>query len=136
MVQIKSETGNTPQEAFQLADFLKARLLRDKINNAASKTETAIPPIVRQKLEELSLRYLNDPNVAGEIEQNEKLTTTATPELSLDIPDLTALDKIPGLANTAVVSYLFTLDKRLLVFCLGKRQAGQDGSFTRFGERH
>ncbi len=116
LVQIKSETSGTPQEAFQLADFLKARLLRDKINNAAIKTESIVPSMVRQKLEELSLRYLNDPSVAGEIEQNEKLTTTATPELSLDMPDLTALDKIPGLANTAVVSYLFTLDKRLSAF--------------------
>lgn len=116
LVQIRSETGDIPQEAFQLADFLKARLLRDKINNAAIKTETAVPSIVRQKLEDLSLRYLNDPNVASEIEQNEKLATTATPELSLDIPDLTALDKFPGLANTTVVSYLFTLDKRLLAF--------------------
>lgn len=116
LVQIKSETGDTPQEAFQLADFLKARLLRDKINNAATKTETTVPSMVRQKLEELSLRYLNEPNVAGEIEQNEKLTTTAIPDLSMDIPDLTALDKIPDLADSAIVSYFFTVDKHLLAF--------------------
>lgn len=116
LVQIRSEERGTPQEAFQLADFLKARLLKDKINSAAIKSEAPIPPTLRQKLEDLSMRYLNDMNTASEIGENEKLATTVTPELSMKVPVFVALEQIPSLANTAVISYFFTLDKRLLAF--------------------
>ena len=113
LAQIKSD--NT-QEAFELSDFLKARLLKDRINNLAFKTLSVIPLAARQKLEELSLNYINDQSFAAEIERNEKLVTNTIPELNLDRPALRELDKIPDLSDAAVISYFFTLDKKLLAF--------------------
>ena len=52
LTQIKA---GYPQESFELADFLKARLLKDRINNAANKAESVISPSVRKTLEELSI---------------------------------------------------------------------------------
>ena len=113
LAQIKSAN---PQESFELADFLKARLLKDKINNSANKTEMVIQPEIRQKLEELSIKFINDQSLAGEVESNEKLITSQAAELNLAKPDLSELSKISDLDETAVVSYFFTLDKKLKAF--------------------
>jgi CHAT domain-containing protein/tetratricopeptide (TPR) repeat protein len=105
-----------PQESLKLADFMKGRLLKDKIDNAALKKIPTISAETKQKLEELSLKFINNQTLAGEIEKNEKLITTKIPELNLKKSDLSALDKIPYLSHSAVVSYFFTLDKKLLAF--------------------
>jgi CHAT domain-containing protein len=113
LAQIKSDK---PQESFELMDFLKARFLKDKISNSALKTETNFSPAIRQKLEALSSRFIGDQNIASEIEKTEKLITSQIPELNLTKPNLSELDKISDLSNTAVVSYFFTLDKKLLAY--------------------
>ena len=113
LAQIKSDN---PQESFEFADFLKARFLKDRINNSPVKNEAVISEQTRKLLEELSLRYIKDDSLAAELEKNEKLVTTEIPELNLKKLDLSELDKIPGLDDTAIVSYFFTLDKKLLAF--------------------
>lgn len=113
LAQIKLEN---PQEAFELADFLKARLLKDRIDNAAIKSQFVISPAIRKTLEELSLKYIDDQSLAGEIKKNEKFVTAAVPKLNLAKPDLTELDKISDFDDAAIVSYFFTLDKKLLAF--------------------
>lgn len=105
-----------PQNAFELADLLKARTLKDRINNAALKVKNNFSPAVRQKLEKLSLQYINDQSVADEIEKNEKLISSVIPELSLDKPDLAEMEKISGLNDTAIISYFFISDKKLSAF--------------------
>ncbi len=77
------------------------------------KTQLIISPAIRKTLEELSLRYIDDQSLAAEIEKNEKLVTNTVPELNLSKPDLTEIDKISDLDNAAIVSYFFTLDKKL-----------------------
>ena len=119
LAQIKLEN---PQESFELADFLKARLLKDRIDNAATKYQSVISPAVRKTLEELSLKYIDDQGFAGEIEKNEKLVIATVPEFNLAKPDLTELDKISDFGDAAVVSYFFTLDKKLLAFVKEKGQ--------------
>ncbi len=111
--QIKAEKS---QESFELSDFLKARLLKDRINDSAAKSVAVISPAVRQKLEELSFKFIDDQSLAAEIEKTEKLVTNAVPELNLDKPNLAELDKITDLNDAAVISYFFTLDKKLLAF--------------------
>lgn len=111
--QIKS--GN-PQESFELADFLKARFLKDKINNSTVKNESTISQQTRKTLEELSLKYIDDESFATEIEKNEKLITSKIPELNLKKPDLSKLDELASLKDKAVISYFFTLDKKLFAF--------------------
>ncbi len=76
LAQLKADN---PQESFELADFLKARMLKDKINGLAVKENQAVSPIIRQKLEELSLRYITDQSVADEIDRNEKFVTKVGP---------------------------------------------------------
>lgn len=110
------------QEAFELADFLKARVLKDRINNSLLKSKATVSPAIRKKLEELSLRFVNEPNIAAEIEKNETLIANQIPELNLVKPDLTTLDKISDLNETAVVSYFFTLDKKLLAIVWEKNK--------------
>jgi tetratricopeptide (TPR) repeat protein len=119
LAQIKSENA---QESFGLADFLKARLLRDRITNAAIKTRFSISPSVRKMLEDSSLKYFSDPSLTTEIEKNEKFVTNSTPDLNLSKPDLSTLDRIPNLNNTAIISYFFTLDKRLMAFVWEKNK--------------
>lgn len=119
LAQIKLENA---QESFELADFLKARLLKDRIDNAAMKSQSVISPAVRKTLEELSLKYIDDQNLAGEIEKNEKLVTATVPELNLAKPDLSELDSISEFNEAAVISYFFTLDKKLLAFVKEKGQ--------------
>ncbi len=113
LAQIKAEKS---QESFELSDFLKARLLKDRINDSAAKSVAVISPAVRQKLEELSFKFIDDQSLAAEIEKTEKLVTNAIPELNLDKPNLAELDKITDLNDAAVISYFFTLDKKLLAF--------------------
>ena len=113
LAQIKSDN---PQESFELADFLKARFLKDKINNSVLKTKTNFPPAIRQELEELSLKFIDDQNAASEIEKTEKLITSQIPDLNLTKPELTGLNNIPDLNNTAIISYFFTLDRKLQAF--------------------
>ncbi len=122
LAQIKSEN---PQESFELADFLKARLLKDRINNTAVKSETVISPTVRKTLEELSVKYIDDNSLSAEIERNEKQITNKIPELNLNKPDLSALNQISELENSAVISYFFSLDKKLTVFVWEKGKSLQ-----------
>lgn len=113
LIQIKSAN---PQDSFELADFLKARFLKDRISNASIKNESTISEQTRKSLEELSLKYITDENLAAEIEKNEKIITAKIPELNLKKPDLSELDKVTDLNDTAVISYFFTLDKKLTAF--------------------
>ena len=113
LAQIKSEN---PQESFELSDFLKARLLKDRIDDSAAKTVMVISPAVRQKLEELSIKFIDDKSLAAELEKAEKLVIKTIPELNIDKPSLTELDKLADLNDAAVISYFFTLDKKLMAF--------------------
>lgn len=105
-----------PRESFELADYLKARLLKDRINNSATRASSVIEPDVRRKLELLSLDMLDSPADDSEISKLETSFTTYIPETVIPKPDFSGLDKVPELANKAVISYLFTLDERLMAF--------------------
>lgn len=113
LAQIKLET---PQEAFELADLLKARLLKDRINNAAITHSFAISPAVKEALEELSTKYIDGEISSDEIEVAEKGITSQIPELDLEKPNLAGLGEIDDLKETAIISYFFTIDKKLFAF--------------------
>lgn len=117
--QIKADN---PLEAFELADYLKARLLNDRIHNSPNGKGTVVSPGLQQKLEELSLKFIDDRSVADEIKRNERLVTVAIPELNLAKPDLAQLNEISDLDGSAVVSYFFTLDKKLMAFVWEKNK--------------
>lgn len=60
--------------------------------------------------------HINDQSVASEIEKTEKLVTSQIPDLNLTKPDLTELNNISELNNTAIISFFFTLDRKLQAF--------------------
>lgn len=113
MAQTKLER---PLEAFELSDYLKARVLKDKIDNSATNSKSDIAPDLRRKLEALTLQLIDTPGVALEIRGLEESFTSSVPELTLRKPDLSGLDQIPYLEDKAIVSYFFTHDERLLAF--------------------
>lgn len=116
-------SSNENQKAFELTDFLKARLLKDKIDNSPLRSlPEAIQAVQRLKLEELTLKYIDDQSSAQEIEQIEKSLTTQIPTLDLNKPDLSGLNDNANLSDSAVISYFFTLDKKLLAFVWEKGQ--------------
>lgn len=119
LAQIKSDN---PQESFELADFLKARLLKDNIDNSVLRNEMDFTPEVRKKLDEISLKFVDDESTSSEIEDFEKQVSSRIPELILEKPDLAELDELPALVDVAVISYFFTIDKKLLAFV---REAGK-----------
>lgn len=126
LAQIKVEQA---QEAFELTDLLKARLLNDRINNAASKSVSIISPTVRKTLEELSLKYIDDNSLSAEIEKYERLISNKIPELNLKQPNLSELDKLSSLNDSVIVSYFFTLDKKLIGFVWEKGKVIQKIEF-------
>ena len=105
-----------PKKSFELAEYLKARVLRDRINGSSLRNTANFSNEIRQKLEELSSKYIEDQNVSDEIERIEKTLTYKIPELKLEKTDLSELDKIPDLENSAIISYFFTPDKKLSVY--------------------
>jgi CHAT domain-containing protein len=111
-----------PLEAFEQADFLKGRLLKDLISDAARRSRTELPLSVRQKLEALSKKLIENPKETIGIEQVESLVTQTIPKLEITRPDLKQIATNPNLDNTAVISYFFTLDGRLVAFAFQKNQ--------------
>lgn len=105
-----------PRESFELADYLKARLLQDRINNSVTRTSSVIDPEVLRKLELLSSDITDIPVDDSEISRLETSVTAYVPKTVIRKPDFSGLDKIPAFENKAVISYLFTLDKRLIAF--------------------
>lgn len=108
--------SNNAVESFEFADLLKARQLRDKINNSPTKFAPTISRNTRQKLEELTPQYVNNQSGLETIDQIEKQITTNLPVPTIPKPSLSNLDEISNLKNAAVVSYFFTLDKKLIAY--------------------
>lgn len=114
LAQTKLES---PFEAFERSDYLKARILKDKINKSPTTGQRPeMSQDLRRQLEILSLRMIETPEVASEISKLETSFTTYVPERTLPKPDLSGLDASPDLDGKAVVSYFFTLDRQLLAF--------------------
>lgn len=105
-----------PGEAFELSDYLKARLLKDKINNSPARASSVIDPEICRKLELLSLDMFDRPGAESEISKLEASFTTHIPQTVIPKPAFSGLDQLPELENKAVISYLFTLDERLMAF--------------------
>lgn len=111
-----------PQKALDLTDFLKSRLLKDKINGSVRRSRADLPLSVRQTIERLSIAVIDDPSLASELERAEQLVTRTVPKLDLERTGLSELDRIPALNDTAVVSFFFTLGHRLIAHVGEKSQ--------------
>ncbi len=127
LAELKSDQ---PHLSFELSDFLKARQLKDKINNSPTKFAPIISTDIRQKLEELTLQYVNSESGLENINKLEKQITTTLPVLNIAKPDLSKLDEISNLKNVAIISYFFTLDKKLIAYVKENGKALKTVSLT------
>ncbi|HMM78752.1 MAG TPA: CHAT domain-containing protein [Pyrinomonadaceae bacterium] len=129
MAQTKLER---PRESFELADYLKARLLQDRINNSLARATSVITPNMRLRLEMLTSDLTGLPGEDSEIGRLETLFTAHIPETVIQKPDFSVLDKIPELENKAIISYLFTADERLVAFVWEKGKPIRSVSLPEF----
>jgi CHAT domain-containing protein len=112
-----------PQLALHSSDYLKGRILKDRIDGAMTRPWPALSPELRKQAEKLSTEFIRHPAVSENLEKFERSVTMALPSLALAKVDLTKLNEISGLENVAVVSYLFAPDGRLIAFVWEKGKA-------------
>jgi CHAT domain-containing protein/tetratricopeptide (TPR) repeat protein len=105
-----------PHWALELGDYTKARILKDRIDNAPTRNHPQISAKLRHRLETLSIEFIRNPVVAGELDRLEGSITTASPPLDLGKTKLGNMDDVPRLEEAAVISYFIRLDKRLMAF--------------------
>lgn len=105
-----------PKLALQSSDYLKGRILRDRIDGAASRPRPGLSPELQSRAGELSAEFVRNPFASGKLEEFERSVTMDLPRLALAKVDLAKLDQIRDLENVAIVSYSFALDGRLSAF--------------------
>lgn len=112
-----------PQLALQSSDYLKGRILKDRINGAISRPRPGLSPELQSRAGELSAEFVRNPVASEKLEEFERSVTMALPRLALAQVDLAKLDQIRDLENVAIVSYSFALDGRLSAFVWEKGKA-------------
>lgn len=108
------ETKNNAVASLEHADYSKARVLRDRIENSALRRKADLDSEVRKRVDDISTRLIEGENVRKKLAGIEKAVTLSSPQTEtyrrLKIGDT----KIPH--DTAVVSYFFTLDGQLRAY--------------------
>ncbi|HMQ04297.1 MAG TPA: CHAT domain-containing protein [Pyrinomonadaceae bacterium] len=112
-----------PQLALQSSDYLKGRILKDRIDGAISRPRPGLSPELQSRAGELSAEFVLNPVASEKLEEFERSVTMALPRLALAQVDLAKLDQIRDLQNVAIVSYSFALDGRLTAFVWEKGKA-------------
>ena len=118
LAEIEERKGDAAA-ALERADYLKARVLRDRIENSALRRKGVMDSSIRKHVENLSMRLIEGENVREELAVIEKTATLSLPqtepERKLDIETLNDTN-VPK--DVAVVSYFFTLDSQLRAFVI------------------
>ena len=112
-----------PRLALQSSDYLKGRILKDRIDGAMTRPWPALSPELRKQAEKLSTEFIRRPAVSENLEKFERSVTMALPRLALAKVNLTKLDEFSDLENVAVISYFFTPNGRLIAFVWEKGKA-------------
>ena len=108
-----------PERSFGIADGLKARVLKDRIDDSALRSRPDPGIDVRKRVEELSVRLTQGADVRGELAGLEK-SAALPPAIQLfetELDSESAAD-IGALRGTAIVSYFFTLGGELLAYVI------------------
>lgn len=110
------ESRGSVASALENADYTKARVLRDRIENSALRQKAVLDPEVRKRVDDLLTRLIEGKEVNAELAAIEKTVTLSSPRTEtyrkLDIADAKML------SDTAVISYFFTLDGHLRVYVI------------------
>ncbi|MBX3283650.1 MAG: CHAT domain-containing protein [Acidobacteria bacterium] len=116
IAEVESDASDL-RRSIETVDYLKARVLSDRINFSPLKQVSDFSPGIRKRANDLSSGFLNgdDKSALDDFEAN---ITTAIPQNSTPAAKSLHLDNIQGLDNTAIVSYFFSLDGKLAAHVL------------------
>lgn len=110
-------TENDPLSGLAFADYSKARVLRDRIENSALRRRTDLGPEIRKRAEELSTRLIEGSDVGKELAELERSVTLSIPRHTAEpTPDHARIRNTAVPAGTAIVSYLFSLEGALSAY--------------------
>ncbi|MGH9947024.1 MAG: CHAT domain-containing protein, partial [Pyrinomonadaceae bacterium] len=115
LAEIERDSGNT-EKAFALSDYLKARVLKDRIENSALRPRSEISSEFRSKIEELANRFAKGADTGKELGALEGILSNAIPAEISYTPDLGGLDDLESLNDTAIISYMFTISGELVAY--------------------
>lgn len=112
------ESENNVTGALELADYSKARVLRDRIENSALRRKPDISVEVRRRADELSKNWVDGLDVRERLSELERSATlhSASEAIPETAPGLGKNPDIP--LGTAIVSYFFTLDGKLRAYVI------------------
>ena len=109
-----------PESSFAFADYVKGRVLRDRIDNSILRPTGDIPSAQQSEIERLVERFVEsnggDKDLGSEIERLERSITANIPSVNSGLPNLQDLNSVNSLGDSAIVSYLFTVDGKLLAY--------------------
>lgn len=120
LAEAEEERNDIPL-ALELADYLKGRVLRDRLEDSALRRRADIGIEVRKQAEDLSMKFIEGNNdVQSELARLEKTATLANPNGNKSRLERSRI----GLTNiperTAIISYFFTLNGALRAFVIEK----------------
>jgi len=113
-IERKSDNINS---SFEIAEYLKARVLRDRIDFSPLKQLPDISPELRKKAELLSHKFL-DGRDDGELDSFEQSVTMTIPNNAEPRPLTPDFHKPLGLEGTTIVSYIFASSGELGAYVL------------------
>jgi CHAT domain-containing protein len=115
-----------PETSFAFADYVKGRVLRDRIDNPTMRPNGDFLSTHRSEIERLVERFVESSGtekyLENEIDHLERSITINIPATNSTVPNLQNLNNISSLGDTAIVSYFFTIDGKLLAYVWKKGQ--------------
>lgn len=115
--RLMAEMEEDANAALRLADYSKARVLRDRIENSALRRKNDLPTGVRERVSELSRKWIENADVQEELSKLERSATLSPPQQETEpIPVDKGTGEIKAPEGTAIVSYLFTIDGQLRAY--------------------
>jgi len=119
----EAEERNNIAEALELADYLKGRVLRDRIENSVLRRRSDIGIEVRVRAEELSTQFIEGDNAAeSKLARLEKSATLARPDGAGTRLERGRIEQIAVPERTAIISYFFTLSGELRAYVVKKTE--------------
>lgn len=119
-----------PNRSLAIDDYLKGRVLTDRIENSGLRNRPDPGMEVRKRVEELSTRLIRGSDVGKELADIEKSATLSLPRETEPKLDLGSSGDVKAPDRTAIVSYVFTLSGELRAYVL---EDGQPLRVVRLG---
>lgn len=117
------DSRNNATAALELADYSKARVLRDRIENSALRRKADLEIEIRKLVDVLSTQLVDGGNVREELAGIEKSVTLSLPQTATKRNlDRNLLNDKNPLHDTAIVSYFFNPGGQLRAYVIEDRK--------------